>query len=168
MKVFCIVKDRADKYIGLVGAGQLGAESPAVAGRLLPAVGEGQEEGQLCRDRPRAVLAEFLRKLLRLSVLRLADLCERLDLAPMDQGDVLRQVCLLCLCAVDMFSRIVGGMEGREDFNTSQERTWAGCSCLIKTSSDKTFWPSVTSMCVHAGIHDGSPCNLQLSGASGQ
>ena len=38
------------------------------------------------------MLAEFLTKLLRLSALRLADLCERLNFAPMDKADILAQV----------------------------------------------------------------------------
>ena len=49
------------------------------------------------RQRPqggpgRAVLAEFLTKLLRLAALRLSDLCERLSFSPLDKADVLSQV----------------------------------------------------------------------------
>lgn len=55
---------------------------PAAFGRA----GEGAE-------RPgRAVLADFLHKVLKLAALRLADLCDRLDFEPLDRHDVLMQV----------------------------------------------------------------------------
>ena len=59
--------------------------------------GDSAGTHQGVRERPlggphRAVLAEFLTKLLRLSALRLADLCERLNFAPMDKSDILAQV----------------------------------------------------------------------------
>lgn len=38
------------------------------------------------------MLAEFLTKLLRLSAMRLGDLCERLNFSPMDKSDILAQV----------------------------------------------------------------------------
>lgn len=40
----------------------------------------------------RALLADFLRKVLRLAALRLADLCDRMDFHPMPRADVLAQV----------------------------------------------------------------------------
>ena len=39
----------------------------------------------------RAVLAEFLAKLLRLAALRLSDLCDRLSFSPLDKSDILTQ-----------------------------------------------------------------------------
>ena len=58
-------------------------------GPLPSAFGDPQEE----LDRPqRAVLADFLRKVLKLGWLRLADLCERMDFDPLDRQDILIQV----------------------------------------------------------------------------
>ena len=66
---------------------------------LPPAFSTGGHDVSVSRDKPgRAVLADFLKRLLRLSALRLADLCERMDFSPHDQGDILTQVkpCLAC------------------------------------------------------------------------
>ena len=60
---------------------------------LPPAFNAGGADVGICRDRPgRAVLADFLKKLLRLSALRLADLCERMEFSPLDQSEILTQV----------------------------------------------------------------------------
>lgn len=51
-------------------------------------------------DRPgRAVVADFLRKVLKLGLLRLEDLCERIEFKPMSKKDVLTQVGMKCLHA---------------------------------------------------------------------
>lgn len=43
-------------------------------------------------DRPgRAVIADFLRKVLKLGLLRMADLCDRMDFDPLDRQDILTQ-----------------------------------------------------------------------------
>lgn len=81
---------------------------PAVA--ALPAAFGRPGEGE---ERPgRAVLGDFLAKVLRLAALRLADLCDRLDFEPLDRQDVLTQarragrgtpVHLLCLGSLAIF-----------------------------------------------------------------
>ena len=45
------------------------------------------------KERPgRAVIADFLRKVLKLSLLRLDDLCDRIDCVPLDKHNILAQV----------------------------------------------------------------------------
>ena len=71
---------------------------PAVS--ALPAAFGRPGEGE---ERPgRAVLGDFLAKVLRLAALRLSDLCDRLDFEPLDCQDVLTQArppALPSLCA---------------------------------------------------------------------
>lgn len=75
-------------------AGSLGA-GPMQLQRSLPLAfaADGTDVVNTHAARPgRMVLAEFLRRLLRLSALRLADLCERMDFHPVEPGNVLTQV----------------------------------------------------------------------------
>jgi hypothetical protein len=66
------------------GSGEAGGGSGALPAAFGPP-GEGLE-------RPgRAVLADFLAKVLKLAALRLADLCGRLDFEPLERQDVLSQ-----------------------------------------------------------------------------
>lgn len=45
------------------------------------------------QERPgHAVIADFLRKVLKLGLLRLADLCDRMDFDPLERQDILTQV----------------------------------------------------------------------------
>ncbi|KAK9811088.1 hypothetical protein WJX73_001682 [Symbiochloris irregularis] len=76
-------------------SGPWSGDQQASVSNLPPAFADegDEEEDALARERPgRAVVADFLRKLLRLSALRLADLCERLDFSPMQPADILQQV----------------------------------------------------------------------------
>ena len=64
----------------------------------MPPLGSIMQTPMTPRQRPqggpgRAVLAEFLSKLLRLAALRLGDLCDRLSFSPLDRADILSQVC---------------------------------------------------------------------------
>lgn len=63
----------------------------------MPPLGSIMQTPMTPRQRPqggpgRAVLAEFLTKLLRLAALRLGDLCDRLSFSPLDRADILSQV----------------------------------------------------------------------------
>lgn len=56
-------------------------------------------------ERPgRAVIADFLRKVLKLGLLRLADLCERMEFEPLDRQDILTQVQLSRLSSASLQS----------------------------------------------------------------
>ena len=86
---------------------QLNEGSWVVIGPRGGGLAEGTEEGTLPAAfgrgvegdaRPgRAVVADFLHKVLKLAALRLADLCDRLDFAPLEHADLLTQVRTSCL-----------------------------------------------------------------------
>ncbi len=91
------------------------------AGTLPAAFGRASEGA----ERPgRAVLADFLHKVLKLAALRLADLCDRLDFEPLDRHDVLMQVGLLHSPAHSLVCLLSGT---RPCFTM-----WACCECSTR------------------------------------
>lgn len=65
------------------------AEQPGVPGALPAAFGRPGEG----LERPgRAVVSDFLNKVLKLAALRISDICERLDFDPLDRDQIVSQV----------------------------------------------------------------------------
>ena len=70
-----------------------GSHQEPLAGPLPYCFGEGTESASGAEQgRARMVVADFLRKVLKLASLRLTDLCDRIDFSPLDRTDVLTQV----------------------------------------------------------------------------
>ena len=70
------------------------AEQPGVPGALPAAFGRPGEG----LERPgRAVVSDFLNKVLKLAALRISDICERLDFEPLDRDQIVSQVLLTTL-----------------------------------------------------------------------
>jgi hypothetical protein len=69
--------------------GAAAAELPGVPG-VLPAAFGRPGEGL---ERPgRAVVSDFLNKVLKLAALRITDICDRLDFEPLDRNQIVSQV----------------------------------------------------------------------------
>lgn len=86
--------------------GAAAAELPGVPGALPAAFGRPGEG----LERPgRAVVSDFLNKVLKLAALRITDICDRLDFEPLDRNQIVSQV----LPSFPAFAHAPSSLEGK-------------------------------------------------------